>query len=59
MSQHPQDEEEGTDDKDDDDDDDDEDADSWVSEDDPNRLWCICQKPHNNRLASTYTLYRH
>ena len=23
---------------------------SWVSEDDPDRLWCICQKPHNNRF---------
>lgn len=22
---------------------------SYNSEDDPNRLWCICQKPHNNR----------
>ncbi|KAL1465324.1 hypothetical protein WDU94_004906 [Cyamophila willieti] len=23
---------------------------SWNSEDDPDRLWCICQKPHNNRF---------
>lgn len=22
---------------------------SYNSEDDPDRLWCICQKPHNNR----------
>ena len=22
---------------------------SWASEDDPDRLWCICQQPHNNR----------
>jgi hypothetical protein len=21
----------------------------WHSEDDPDRLWCICQQPHNNR----------
>ncbi|XP_039276051.1 death-inducer obliterator 1 isoform X2 [Nilaparvata lugens] len=28
-------------------DDDDED---YNSEDDPDRLWCICQKPHNNRF---------
>ena len=26
----------------------DEDA-SWASEDDPDRLWCICKQPHNNR----------
>ena len=31
-------------------DDDDGDSDgSWVSEDDPDRLWCICQQPHNNK----------
>ena len=29
---------------------DDSDSGSWVSEDDPDRLWCICQKPHNNRF---------
>ncbi|XP_059050860.1 death-inducer obliterator 1 isoform X2 [Achroia grisella] len=23
---------------------------SWNSEDDPNRLWCICRQPHNNRF---------
>ncbi|XP_050342357.1 death-inducer obliterator 1 isoform X3 [Nymphalis io] len=23
---------------------------SWNSEDDPNRLWCICKQPHNNRF---------
>lgn len=23
---------------------------SWNSEDDPDRLWCICKKPHNNRF---------
>lgn len=23
---------------------------SWNSEDDPDRLWCICQQPHNNRF---------
>lgn len=22
---------------------------SYNSEDDPNRLWCICKRPHNNR----------
>lgn len=22
---------------------------TMTSEDDPNRLWCICRKPHNNR----------
>lgn len=25
------------------------DIESWNSEDDPDRLWCICKKPHNNR----------
>ena len=34
-----------------DDDDEESDAQSWVSEDDPDRLWCICQKPHNNRYT--------
>lgn len=24
---------------------------SWNSEDDPDRLWCICKQPHNNRYA--------
>lgn len=23
---------------------------SWKSEDDPDRLWCICKQPHNNRF---------
>lgn len=23
---------------------------SWASEDDPDRLWCICNQPHNNRF---------
>lgn len=23
---------------------------SWNSEDDPDRLWCICMQPHNNRF---------
>jgi len=22
---------------------------NMTSEDDPNRLWCVCRKPHNNR----------
>jgi hypothetical protein len=22
----------------------------WDSEDDPERLWCICNKPHNNKF---------
>ncbi|XP_047109427.1 uncharacterized protein LOC124777919 [Schistocerca piceifrons] len=26
------------------------DEESWNSEDDPDRLWCICKKPHNNRF---------
>ena len=26
------------------------DDESWNSEDDPDRLWCICKKPHNNRF---------
>lgn len=25
------------------------DDESWNSEDDPDRLWCICKQPHNNR----------
>lgn len=37
-----------------DDDEDDSEAESsdesWNSEDDPDRLWCICKKPHNNRF---------
>uniref|UniRef100_A0A0K2USI9 AGAP004866PAlike [Tribolium castaneum] n=1 Tax=Lepeophtheirus salmonis TaxID=72036 RepID=A0A0K2USI9_LEPSM len=31
-------------------DDDDEDSGDWNSEDDPERLWCICNQPHNNRF---------
>ncbi|XP_063978171.1 uncharacterized protein Pps isoform X2 [Diachasmimorpha longicaudata] len=31
-------------------DDDDEEEDNSDSEDDPNRLWCICKRPHNNRF---------
>ena len=23
---------------------------TWNSEDDPDRLWCICKQPHNNRF---------
>lgn len=23
---------------------------SWNSEDDPDRLWCVCKQPHNNRF---------
>merc|ERR1719210_245763 len=28
----------------------DSDSGSWRSEDDPDRLWCICQKPHSNKF---------
>ncbi|XP_053684780.1 death-inducer obliterator 1-like [Sabethes cyaneus] len=31
-------------------DDDIESDESWNSEDDPDRLWCICKQPHNNRF---------
>ncbi|XP_035912298.1 death-inducer obliterator 1 [Anopheles stephensi] len=31
-------------------DDDYESDESWNSEDDPDRLWCICRQPHNNRF---------
>ena len=31
--------------------DDDDDSDSDDSYNNPNRLWCICREPHNNRLA--------
>ena len=24
-------------------------SDGWQSEDDPEKLWCICRQPHNNR----------
>ena len=41
--QEDEDEEEG-------DDDDDSDSGSWASEDDPDRLWCICQQPHSNKF---------
>ncbi|XP_011141994.1 uncharacterized protein LOC105184732 isoform X3 [Harpegnathos saltator] len=34
----------------DDDDDDDDDEENSDSEDDPDRLWCICKRPHNNRF---------
>ena len=27
------------------------DSDGWQSEDDPEKLWCICRQPHNNRLV--------
>ena len=37
------------DDEDKDDDESSEEDDSWASEDDPDRLWCTCQQPHNNR----------
>uniref|UniRef100_A0A336M0L1 CSON009592 protein n=1 Tax=Culicoides sonorensis TaxID=179676 RepID=A0A336M0L1_CULSO len=30
--------------------DDSESGESWNSEDDPDRLWCICRQPHNNRF---------
>lgn len=30
--------------------DDDSDSGSWVSEDDPDKLWCICQQPHSNKF---------
>ncbi|XP_043496042.1 titin homolog isoform X2 [Polistes fuscatus] len=35
---------------DDDEDDDDEEEENSDSEDDPDRLWCICKRPHNNRF---------
>ncbi|KAK0163664.1 hypothetical protein PV327_007322 [Microctonus hyperodae] len=31
-------------------DDEDDEEDNSDSEDDPNRLWCICKRPHNNRF---------
>lgn len=34
----------------DDEDDQNSDDESWNSEDDPDRLWCICKQPHNNRF---------
>ncbi|XP_035719724.1 uncharacterized protein LOC118440579 isoform X3 [Vespa mandarinia] len=34
----------------DDDDEDDEEEENSDSEDDPDRLWCICKRPHNNRF---------
>ncbi|XP_066589494.1 uncharacterized protein pps [Prorops nasuta] len=36
--------------EDEDDDDDEEEEDNSDSEDDPDRLWCICKRPHNNRF---------
>ena len=30
--------------------DNDSDSGSWVSEDDPDRLWCVCQQPHSNKF---------
>ena len=34
----------------DEDDEDDLNSEDADSEDDPNKLWCICQQPHNNRF---------
>ncbi len=34
----------------DEEDDDDLASDGWNSEDDPERLWCVCKQPHNNRF---------
>ncbi|KAL6440133.1 hypothetical protein ACFW04_003028 [Cataglyphis niger] len=34
----------------DDDDDEEDEEDNSDSEDDPDRLWCICKRPHNNRF---------
>ena len=31
-------------------DDEDDEEDNSDSEDDPDRLWCICKRPHNNRF---------
>lgn len=31
-------------------DEDDDEGDNSDSEDDPDRLWCICKRPHNNRF---------
>lgn len=36
--------------EDDEEDEDDDEGDGWNSEDDPERLWCVCQQPHNNRF---------
>ncbi|KAL2722709.1 death-inducer obliterator 1 isoform X4 [Vespula squamosa] len=41
---------EQNDDDDDDDEEDDEEEENSDSEDDPDRLWCICKRPHNNRF---------
>lgn len=35
---------------DEDDDDDEDEEENSDSEDDPDRLWCICKRPHNNRF---------
>ena len=44
-------EEEGKKKEEDDDDDEESSTDGdWNSEDDPDRLWCVCQQPHNNRF---------
>lgn len=37
-------------DEEDDDDDEEDEEDNSDSEDDPDRLWCICKRPHNNRF---------
>ncbi|XP_059087874.1 death-inducer obliterator 1-like [Tigriopus californicus] len=42
--------ESGAEEDDDEDDDEDDEGDGWNSEDDPERLWCVCQQPHNNRF---------
>ncbi|XP_072754551.1 uncharacterized protein Pps isoform X2 [Anoplolepis gracilipes] len=36
--------------EDDDDDEEEDEEDNSDSEDDPDRLWCICKRPHNNRF---------
>ena len=45
QQDNPDEEEEGGNDEDDD-----SDSGSWASEDDPDRLWCICQEPHSNKF---------
>lgn len=53
IDQSKEDEDDGDDDLDDDDDDDDpegEGSESEENEDDPDRLWCVCREPHNNRF---------
>ena len=50
QGENNEEQEESDDQENDEDDDNDSDTGSWQSEDDPDRLWCICKQPHSNKF---------